>query len=326
MIDRWRAGGGRDRFLMIAPWVLIAPWALWAIVRTFGLERGFPLAPMMAYTPYVAALAVIPVLVALALRRWAAAAVAAVVFASLLAAVAPRLVRDASADDHGGPRFRVLSANLHEGDADPHELLRMVRAEHPDVLSIQELTPDSAADLRRLGLNRVFPYRLIEVAEGPPGAGLYSRWPMRRIPTSQFPFRMPRGLVRLPDGTRVEVVCVHPFPPHRNSFGAWSEGLESLPSAPQDGPLHVLAGDFNSTLDHRNLRRVLDRGYRDAADALGEGLTPTWSSHGLLSLPITIDHVLVDDRAGIVDYSVHDLPGSDHNAVFAELALGPERD
>ena len=108
MIDRWRAGGGRDRFLMIAPWVLIAPWAAWAIVRIFGLERGFPLAPVMAYTPYVAALAVIPVLFALALRRWAAAAVAAVVFASLLAAVAPRLAPYAGANDHGGPRFRVL--------------------------------------------------------------------------------------------------------------------------------------------------------------------------------------------------------------------------
>ena len=148
---------------------------------------------------------------------------------------------------------------------------------------------------------------------------------MRRLQTSQFRFRMPRGLVRLPDGTRVEVVCVHPFPRAAAHSTSGASSSRAFPAPLDSGPLHVLAGDFNATLDHRELRRVLDRGYRDAADALGEGLTPTWSSHGLLSLPITIDHVLVDDRAGILDYSVHDLPGSDHNAVFAELALGPER-
>jgi endonuclease/exonuclease/phosphatase (EEP) superfamily protein YafD len=306
--------------------VLIAPWAAWAIVRTFGFERGFPLAPAMAYTPYVAATALIPVVIALALRRWAAAAAAALVFASLLAAVAPRLAPDASAEDHGGPRFRVLSTNIRQGHADLRELVRLVRAERPDVLSIQELTSGAAARLRRLDLQRYLPHHEIEVSGGTAGAGIYSRFPMRRIETPQFRFRMPRGLIRLSDGTRVEIVCVHPFPPRRSSIDVWSKMLESLPSAPASGPLHVLAGDFNATLDHRELRRVLDRGYRDAGDALGQGLTPTWSSHGLLSLPITIDHVLVDERAGILDYSVHDLPGSDHNAIFAEVALGPERD
>jgi endonuclease/exonuclease/phosphatase (EEP) superfamily protein YafD len=273
----------------------------------------------------MAATALVPVVFALALRRWAAATVAMVAFASLLAAVAPRLAPDPGVGDHGGPRLRVLSANIHQGGADLRELLRIVRAERPDVLSIQELTAGAAARLRRLNVQRFLPHRLVEVSGGAAGAGLYSHFPMRRIQTSQFRFRMPRALVRLPDGTRVEVVCVHPFPPRRHSVDLWSRQLESLPSAPDDGPLHVLAGDFNATLDHSELRRVLDRGYRDAADALGEGLTPTWSSHGLLSLPITIDHVLVDDRAGILDYSVHNLPGSDHNALFAELALGPER-
>lgn len=325
MTGRWREGSGSDRALIIAPWVLIAPWAAWAIVRSFGLERGFPLAPVMAYTPYVAATALVPVLFALALRRWAAAAVAAVVLASLLAAVAPRLAPDASADDHRGPRLRVLSANIHEGGANLRDLLELVREQRPDVLSIQELTPEAAAELGRLGVDETLPHRVISVGGGAAGAGLYSRLPMRRIRTRQFAHRMPRALVRMQGGMRVEVVCVHPFAPLRHDVDLWSEQLESLPSATQEGPLHVLAGDFNATLDHSELRRVLDRGYFDAADALGEGLTPTWSSHGLLSLPITIDHVLVDERAGILDYSVHDLPGSDHNALFAELALGPER-
>jgi endonuclease/exonuclease/phosphatase family metal-dependent hydrolase len=37
--------------------------------------------------------------------------------------------------------------------------------------------------------------------------------------------------------------------------------------------------------------------------------------------PITIDHVLADQRLGIVEYEVEPLPDSDHRAIFAELAL-----
>ncbi len=106
---------------------------------------------------------------------------------------------------------------------------------------------------------------------------------------------------------------------------AWSRGLGSLPN-PGSGPMRVVAGDFNATLDQSEFRDLLDRGYRDAADARGDGLIPTWPAAGpQLPPPITIDHVLVDDRAGVEDYSVHDLPGSDHRAVFASLALGPRQ-
>jgi len=63
----------------------VAPWAAWAIGRTLGLDRVHPLIAVVAFTPYAAVTAPIPVLVALALRRRAAAVVALV--AAVLAAV-----------------------------------------------------------------------------------------------------------------------------------------------------------------------------------------------------------------------------------------------
>ena len=80
-----------------------------------------------------------------------------------------------------------------------------------------------------------------------------------------------------------------------------------------------MAGDFNATLDHSELRAVLARGYVDAADAAGAGLKPTWSGGGPLRL--TIDHVLVDDRIRVVSYEVVHLHGSDHSAVIVKLRL-----
>jgi endonuclease/exonuclease/phosphatase (EEP) superfamily protein YafD len=52
-------------------------------------------------------------------------------------------------------------------------------------------------------------------------------------------------------------------------------------------------------------------------------LMPTWPAGDLLPPPVTIDHVLADERAGVRDYDVLDLRGSDHRPVLAEVSLGP---
>jgi endonuclease/exonuclease/phosphatase (EEP) superfamily protein YafD len=83
----------------------------------------------------------------------------------------------------------------------------------------------------------------------------------------------------------------------------------------------VLAGDFNATFDQTPFRDLVDRGYRDAGAAAGKGLEPTFPRAYHAIPPITIDHVLADRRLGVVEYSVEELPGSDHRAVYAELAL-----
>ncbi|HET9593278.1 MAG TPA: hypothetical protein VFP17_10215, partial [Solirubrobacterales bacterium] len=67
-------------------WALVAPVALWALLRALGIDNGFPLAALMAFTPYAAIAAFLVVGVALALRNWAAASVGAV--ATLVLALA----------------------------------------------------------------------------------------------------------------------------------------------------------------------------------------------------------------------------------------------
>ena len=93
---------------------------------------------------------------------------------------------------------------------------------------------------------------------------------------------------------------------------------------PPPGELpRVLAGDFNATLDHAVFRGILRLGYSDAGLQTGNALTPTWGAPGKRAM-LTLDHVLVDRRSAVLDYSVHVLPGSDHRAVYAEIQL-PER-
>jgi endonuclease/exonuclease/phosphatase (EEP) superfamily protein YafD len=47
----------------------------------------------------------------------------------------------------------------------------------------------------------------------------------------------------------------------------------------------------------------------------------TWPSNRRLPPPVTIDHVLADERCGVRDLEVMDVVGSDRRVVLAELEL-----
>jgi endonuclease/exonuclease/phosphatase (EEP) superfamily protein YafD len=315
-----RTGAGRHWLI----WAAVAPIATWATVRILGVEGGFPLVPLLAYTPYVAFAAVLVAGVAVALRNWAAAAVSALALACLLTAVLPRAFGSGERMPAGSAELRVLSANIAFGGADAARLVEQVQALDADLLSVQELTPRFAIELKRAGIDRLLPEQVLSLRYGKGGGGLYSSLPMRQLPAPNVKgsaFRMPRALIAV-DGRAVRVVDVHPFPPKRGMVALWREQLATLPAAEPSAPAPwVLAGDFNATLDFGELRDLIDTGYRDAGDVTGGGLEPTWPSGRVLPPPVTIDHVLADERVAILEYEVEDLAGSDHRAVFARLAV-----
>jgi endonuclease/exonuclease/phosphatase (EEP) superfamily protein YafD len=315
------AGGGRWRTVLA--WTVAGSWGAWAVVRLTGADRviGVPVVPLLSFTPYVAAAAPVPVIGAVLLRRWRAAAVAGVVAAGLLAAVLPRAFPSGQPAAQG-PVLRVLSTNLLFSQADPAAVVALARRTGADVLSVQELTEGGVAALARAGLTRLLPYQVLDPREGPAGSGIYARHPLRALPpVPGTAMAMPQAELSLPGGVRVEVTAVHPLPPLSTVNSAdWQHDLAALPAADHSGPPRVLVGDYNATLDHARFRTLLGRGYADAADQAGKGLIPTWGVRQPAP-PITIDHVVVDRRVAVRRVEVYALPGSDHRALFAELRL-----
>jgi endonuclease/exonuclease/phosphatase family metal-dependent hydrolase len=224
-----------------------------------------------------------------------------------------------------GTQLRVMTANLKLGHAEPGPVVDLVREQNVELLSLQELTPELDQALRQAGLADILPEHAVFTGPRSSGAGLYSRWPLRDVslvPGSAQRLPMPQARLRLPSGEIVSVVDAHPPPPTGSQQTSdWEAGLRSLPATGPEGAIGLLLGDFNATLDHEELRRVLDRGYVDAADTVGKGLTPTWPRERLMPPTVTIDHVLVDRRVRVGDVGIHELPGSDHRAVTAELVL-----
>lgn len=319
---RGRSGRG-SRWAARFCWLAVTPGTAWAVVRVGGLERG-PLVQLVAFTPYAAGLALVPLALAVALRRWWASALAAAVAATLIGLVVPRAVPGGN-PPATGPTLRVLTANLLAGSGDPATLVGLVRSSRADVLAVQEFTPAAAAGLDRLGLADLLPYRVLNAEDGTSGSGLYSRFPITEpgVRRNGGGFSQAYGTLSVPRAAPVHVESVHPVAPFPlRTMADWRRDLTAEPPATPGGPVRILAGDFNSTLDHAPLRALLATGYADAAERAGAGLVGTWGPYaGDLIPPVTIDHVLVDRRVAVRTVAVRPLPPSDHRTLFAELTL-----
>ncbi len=326
------------RLLLV--WLIRLALVCVAAVVLARLLGGGPLPPLpqlAVFLPYAALPAAAAVLGALALRAWRTALLGVLLLAVPVALLVPRFTPDAELVARGGPsagdRLRVMTANVLAGSADPKTFVAMVRQEAPDLLALEELTPEAVRRLDAAGLAQAFPHRVLRPEPGVRGMGLYSRLPVRTSGLLAEPstFPMPWAVVRLPAGP-VRVQAVHTYPPMPLAEGMWSDDLGALArQARATSGRQVMLGDFNATLDHGPFRELLGAGLADVHDILGHGIVRTWPS----GLPFAhLDHVLIGanldggdtkdaHRGGITAANVHQrsIPGSDHLAVVADLRV-----
>lgn len=331
-MDGWRVRTVWSRLVRGRPWSALVAWplasgaAIVAVVRVLGLDSGVPLVQIIAFTPYLAIGCVGAAVLAGFLRRPAAAAVTAVAALSLLAVVMPRVLGSPGTDP--GTPLVVMSANLRLGGADAASIVDLVRDADVDVLALQELTEEGEQALLAEGLADALPFRESHPGPRARGSAVYARWPLTDAgvrSVSGLGFDQAYATVTPDNGAAVIVESVHPLPPSgAERTREWLTGLRNQVPADAGGPPRILAGDFNATLDHRALRALLATGYRDAADSVGAGLTPTWPYDGrraLFTPKVALDHILVPAGIGVRDFRAVTIPRTDHRAIIATLTL-----
>ncbi|MFC3492989.1 endonuclease/exonuclease/phosphatase family protein [Glycomyces rhizosphaerae] len=318
----------RWRWLRVLSWIGTAGVVVYGAIRLLGLETGFLLVTTVAFVPYFVVAALVGAGLQAAIRHWLAAGVTAAMAVGLAIVLVPRFV----ADDQpaaGGAELTVMSVNLYVGNANFDHIMDLVEEHQPDLLSVQELTPGAPDAFTERGLDEIMPYTILEPDDLAIGTGLYSRYPLERIETvgRDAIFYQIAAEIDMPDGTDVRFMAAHPAAPaSAERIPLWEEDFEQLPR-PDGGLPWVLAGDFNATLDHENMRELLDSGYTDAAEATGEGLDATWQPtegylNGLVKIPaVTLDHVIAEESIEVLDWEVLEKDGSDHAPVVARLRL-----
>jgi hypothetical protein len=211
---------------LIGCWTAAGLLALWALIRTLGLDSGWPLVPLMAFTPYVCMLAVLALAVCALLREWPAAIVCAIAAGALIGAVAPRAIGGPDRDAEGLP-LRVMTANTLRGKGDATELARLVREWEVDVLALQELTPGFAARLERQGVATQLPNAALNLEESVFGSGIYAGFPVsQELGSGELEFKQVQAS---PSRADPFWRSHRPTRSHRRAATAWASGRPASP-------------------------------------------------------------------------------------------------
>lgn len=217
--------------------------------------------------------------------------------------------------------LRVMTANVYAGQVDGISLVEAVAEEDVDVLVLEEVTAGLLATMDSAGLGELLPYRI-----GDPGDGAEGTMVLARDPLGQ-----PTPLATTWDGWQVDVagltlLAVHPISPV--DVAGWREDHAEVLSVATSVDADLVVGDLNATIDHPPMRDLADAGFRSVSELANEGWQPTWPAYGVvevLGIPlprlVQIDHVLVGSRLAAVNAHAVGLPGTDHRALVAEVAV-----
>lgn len=317
--------------LMFKAAIYLLAWFAFLIASVSFAARFAPVANhailmLAALSPYLAIVAGLAALwLLLAQRTWLAIG-PAILVAAVVATQMPLFI-GSGRPAANSVAIRVLTVNAHDGAADPEALVAAAR-EHADLVVVQELSPDLAAAVSRLGLESEFPHTAIDAQPHAVGIGLWSRYPISQPSRdSRYELGVVTASLKVPGVSSDTVVAaVHLVGPWPQPIDGWRAEIAKLPDtlralAKEAGSgAVVIAGDFNATLDMQPFRRLLRDGFRDAADQSGAGLVRTFAADRAVPPLLGIDHVLTfNSSAG--DLRTVRIPGSDHLGLTATISL-----
>jgi endonuclease/exonuclease/phosphatase (EEP) superfamily protein YafD len=304
--------------------VVALPCVVVAVARLAGGGARSPLPQLAAFTPWTLFGWLLVLVLLLATRSWWPGVGVLVPLAVVLgwtwlpAAPPPSSV--------GGSALRVMTVNVLIGRAEVEAILDVVQADGVDLLAVQEATSQFSTQLDE-GLRESLPHLVTSNPEGGGGSRIWSRLPIKAVGT---PFGQGGQIFQVslvhpaPLTAPLTVTVVHTMSPGRHRVGGWNRDLEDLVRAARTttGP-HLMLGDFNATRDHGPFRRLLRVGLVDAADSPW-GLAATWPADRRHPALVRLDHVLVTpDTIGVRAVRSVVIPGTDHRAVRADVAIAP---
>lgn len=222
---------------------------------------------------------------------------------------------------------RAMTVNMLYGRADAAAMARLAQ-DGADILMAQELTPKAAQRLSSVGIDKAFPYQILDARPGSAGVGIYSRYPMTssaRI--GGYKLALVSARVHIPQVSQdVSVLSVHLDAPWPRPIDGWQSDIAKFPSTladvatkAADGAI-LVGGDFNSTIDMLPFRQLLTHGYEDAAWQAGSGRNFTYPANKRYPPVLGIDHLLTRN-ATAVSTSTVELPGTDHRALLTTVMV-----
>ena len=329
--------------VIVAAALLIAVWP-----QLFGLERQAGIAQLVSLRGLAALIAGVGVvallLIALVSRRArrlaASIALLLLLFTGVTAAVlATRGATPAGFQTKADADLTVLSWNTLGDSPGAAEIARLAVSQHADIVTLPETSLATAQAVAQLMTEAGSPMRELhvsfdQVAKSHTTSLLIStKLGVYRVDADHGSTKTLPSVVAVPvDGDGPTIVAAHPVSPVPGEMANWREGLDWLAQRCAAGHDVILAGDFNSTLDHyAGLGTATASGEgdlgvcHDGARAEGSAAVGTWPTSLPAQLGAPIDHVMASEGWTFVGFRVigsEDGAGSDHRPIVAQLRPG----
>lgn len=297
-----------------------------AIVVGFAGAYGRPFDSLSHFRAHLGALAAILAFVALARRRPALALASAGAATLALAASLPWMLPQAPVPP-GGASYTLLQMNLRWNAADKALALQRVADARPDVVTLQEMTPEWRAMLAPL--SESYPYQVhCDGADGFVGdSALLSRRPFVPGAETVCDERNSIAAARVDfNGTPVTIVSHHQLWPWPR--GQWRRFDRLAPTLEDLAQPLILAGDFNAVPWSRFVQSYAEA----TGTAILPGIGPVWFPHPLpASLAryagLPLGNVLASPQVTVLSVERMAATSSDHLPILVRFAVAPaERD
>jgi endonuclease/exonuclease/phosphatase (EEP) superfamily protein YafD len=309
----------------VVGWSVVAVLAAITIVVVLQPGTSRLTIGLVALTPYWYLAAWPIVIVALLRRRWWLAVASLVVVGAQLTLVVPVWHPWVSARPAAGSwRLRLFDANVLFDNPDLVGIARQIQADHPDVVTLEELSTGNVASLEATGVMQRFGYHLVAPDSGTLGFGVWSDVPVTNLhswPTTSHP--EVQGVLHPATGPAITLLVVHTLAPIGTAGPqTWAREMAQIAARVSAAPGQVVvAGDLNATDEMRQLSRLRQHRLLDAAIERGRGWQPTWpANRRILPALIRPDHVLYTSGLTSTSYRLGDAAGSDHRPVLVTLA------
>ncbi|HWM17249.1 MAG TPA: endonuclease/exonuclease/phosphatase family protein [Microbacterium sp.] len=310
----------------------------------FRVERTFPIAQIVSFRGLLAlafaVLLVIALLLAIArpLRGFALAValIAAVAMVTNVAIVVTRGTGTETLPAKTESSIRVLTWNTAGSATSPETVAQIAVAMDADIVTLPETTIDTgeavALAMRDLGHRMWAHYTDYPSTEWDAGSTTLLISPElgdyavieSSLDGSSNTSTVPSAVAMPTSGDGPIVVAAHAVAPRQSYMQYWRSDLQWLADQCADANV-IMAGDFNSTIDHMSNLGVdggtLGRCHDGAAET-GNGGVGTWSAEipGLLGAPI--DHVMASSHwkpTGSLVLRSMDDSGSDHRPLIVQF-------
>ncbi len=227
--------------------------------------------------------------------------------------------------------FSLLSYNLLASGAPPEQRLAIIRDMNADIVALQEVSVDVANAIQR-DLADLYPHMALHpvATQGTAGQGILSRYSILedefwRYDWLYVPLGHQRVVIDM-DSTPITLYNLHPthpgmaapdtfFDPRQRS----REIGELLTRIHNESGAIMLVGDFNMPDLSDDYARITQH-FGDAYRAVGWGMG--WTFRSRLPLPLLrLDYVFYSPHFQPISAAVGDNGGSDHAALWVEMAL-----